>query len=515
MSKMYDKIKNRSKTYVRIGMISASLLLAAVPANVQADVASGMDMMWTSTAPEMGAVNNNYGGTLGGISMRSPVRSFNILAYDPPRFSAGCGGIDAYFGSFSMISADNMRNIIRSIMSNATGYALKIALDNMCSSCQNIMSGLQDMTAKINSASKNTCQIASTMIESARGNAQLSDIYGDTLASYESVVASAKGIMSDFSEANNKRTYAGQNANRAADAADTSTVYGNNLMNTLASAGVFGQGGNAKIDTAAYGGDQSFLQIAMNLYGTGINLTGANAESSVSGGTYTKGSTQRKDKVIEPIWRFDDLVNGKPDNQSLNGYVCSDFNLNTPASCQNVKTDEASYPGTKRYMIRMLAGEQTALNGGIAMGDAAITKITDDSIMAHLADNTIVLSPERARFLNALPRETVALLSQAATASDNTTKAAVSYAAEILAGQMAAELVRAMNTTLSIAYSANTTAGGKDVVPMSDGQRAQMMALEKAAEAHLSTDARAQAQRNMNSLIGGAVLLSKGLAAVH
>ena len=144
-----------------------------------------------------------------------------------------------------------------------------------------------------------------------------------------------------------------------------------------------------------------------------------------------------------------------------------------------------------------------------------VTKITDDSIMAHLADNTIVLSPERARFLNALPRETVALLSQAATASDNTTKAAVSYAAEVLAGQMAAELVRAMNTTLSIAYSANTTASGKEVVPMSDGQKAQMSALEKAAATHLSTDARAQAQRNMNSLIGGAVLLSKGLAAVH
>ncbi|WP_281785813.1 hypothetical protein, partial [Uruburuella suis] len=82
MGKMYDKIKKCSKTYARIGMISASLLLAAVPVNVQADVASGMDMMWTSTAPEMGAVNNNYGGTLGGISMRSPVRSFNILAYD-------------------------------------------------------------------------------------------------------------------------------------------------------------------------------------------------------------------------------------------------------------------------------------------------------------------------------------------------------------------------------------------------------------------------------------------------
>ena len=96
MRKINDKLKKRSKTYVRIGMISASLILTAVPFNVQADVAAGMDAMWTSTAPELGAVNNNYGGSLGGISMRSPVRSFNILAYDPPRFSAGCGGIDAY-----------------------------------------------------------------------------------------------------------------------------------------------------------------------------------------------------------------------------------------------------------------------------------------------------------------------------------------------------------------------------------------------------------------------------------
>ena len=515
MRKINDKLKKRSKIYVRIGMISASLILTAVPFNVQADVAAGMDAMWTSTAPELGAVNNNYGGSLGGISMRSPVRSFNILAYDPPRFSAGCGGIDAYFGSFSMISVDNMRNIFRSIMSNATGYALKIALDNMCPSCQNIMSGLQDMTSKINSSAKNTCQIASTMIESARGNAQLSDIYGDSLAAYESVMAAAKGTMSDFSEANNKRTYAGQNANRASDAADESTVYGNNLMNTLASAGVFSQSGNSKIDTAPYGGDQNFLQIAMNLYGTAITLTGANASSTTSGGTYTKGSSQRKDKVLEPIWRFDDLVNGKPDNQSLNGYVCGDFNLGNPASCQSVKTDEASYPGTKRYMIRMLAGEQTTLNSGIAMGDATVTNITSDSIMAHLADNTITLSPERARFLNALPRETVALLSQAATASDSTAKAAVSYTAEILAGQMAAELVRAMNTTLSIAYSANVTSSGKEVVPMSDTQKAQMAVLEKAAEAHLSTDARAQAQANMNRLIGGAVLLNKGMAAIH
>ena len=94
-------LKNKAKsTYatIKIGVVAASLLFAALPSTVQADIASGMDAMWTTTSPELGAVNGNYGGSLGGLSMRSPVRSFNILAYDPPRFSAGCGGIDAYFG---------------------------------------------------------------------------------------------------------------------------------------------------------------------------------------------------------------------------------------------------------------------------------------------------------------------------------------------------------------------------------------------------------------------------------
>ncbi len=73
-----------------------------------------------------------------------------------------------------------------------------------------------------------------------------------------------------------------------------------------------------------------------------------------------------------------------------------------------------------------------------------------------------------------------------------------------------------MNYHLSIAdLGQHLPQAVEEVVPMSDGQKAQMSALEKAAATHLSTDARAQAQRNMNSLMGGAVLLSKGLAAVH
>ena len=98
-----------------------------------------------------------------------------------------------------MISVDNMRNIIRAIMANGTGYSLKIALDNMCPSCQNIMSGLHDMTSKINGAAKNTCQISSAMVEAARGDtSQMSNMLGETKGSFEAAWGAAKGAVPIF-----------------------------------------------------------------------------------------------------------------------------------------------------------------------------------------------------------------------------------------------------------------------------------------------------------------------------
>ena len=92
-----------TRKYVIPTMLALSLWLGT-SVTAQADVSGGMDAMWNQTAPSVGAVNDNYGGTLGGLSVRTPVRSFNVMAFDPPRVGAGCGGIDAYFGSFSMIS---------------------------------------------------------------------------------------------------------------------------------------------------------------------------------------------------------------------------------------------------------------------------------------------------------------------------------------------------------------------------------------------------------------------------
>ncbi len=464
-----------------------AVCLLAVSMTARADVGKGMDLMWTQTNPSIGAVNGNYGGQLGGVSLRSPVRSFNIVAYDPPRFQAGCGGIDATFGSFSMMSLDNMRNIMRAIMSNAGGYAAKITLDNLCTRCQGIMSEMQNLTTRINGAAKNTCQIGSHLVDAARGETQLGSLWkGDGKAIWESVQSAAKGVTSDFFDANDKLFKNGQNANREADAADTSTLYGNNMMNTLSSTGVFGgNGSSAAVDTAPYGGDQGFVEMAMNLYGTNITLTGANAQSESSGGDFTKGSAQRTDKSFRPLWTFDDLVKGAPTNSVLNGYSCTDFSVGKADSCQNVAIKPSEWSGTRRYVIGLLAGRQTASGDSNVMGDSEISTIAPDSIMAYLADNTVQLDERRRQYLLALPPETrAALASVASTGNTKLMALIVDYASDTLGEQMAAEMLAAMNKTVNQAYSANVS-GNKEIVAPSPLQSEQLSKLEAVASTNL------------------------------
>lgn len=481
--------------------LNAALILSvlAISLPARAGIAEGMDMMWTQTNPSFGAANGNYGGQLGGFSMRSPVRNFQIIAYDAPRFAAGCGGIDASFGSFSMISLENMRNIMRGIMSNAGGYTAKLVLDNLCTRCQGIMSGLHDLTSKINSASKNTCQIGSHLVDAARGATQLGSLWeSDGLSSREAVVAAAKGAFSDFFEANQNRFKKGQNANREADAADKNTMYGNNLMNTLATAGAFGSGGSAAaVDTSPYGGDRGFLELAMNLYGTGINLTGAYANSTAGGGAFAKGSTNRKDKQLAPLWSFEDVVNGAPTGGTLNGYSCADFAIGKADSCQNVAVQPSDFPGTKRYIINLLAGKQTKLGDKGVMGDSRTSAISPDSIMAYLADNSVTLDAKQQQFLNAMPVETrTALSSVAATGNTALMSSMVDYVSESLGRDMAAQLVTAMNKTLAVSYTANIK-DNKEIAPMSEIQKAQSDKLEKKAETYLDPESRTRMQRSI------------------
>ena len=106
--------------------------------------------------------------------------------------------------------------------------------------------------------------------------------------------------------------------------------------------------------------------------------------------------------------------------------------------------------------------------------------------MAYLADNSVQLDQKRRQYLAALPPETRAALSDVA-ASGNTQLMVliVDYASDMLGEQMAAEMLQAMNKTVSQAYSANV-AGGKDIAAPSAQLAAQLDKLRDTASNNLA-----------------------------
>lgn len=129
------------------------------PLVAQADLAKSLGAMVNFTAP--GAFTTADRGALvgGNVSLRLPVKTYNLFYFDPPRFSAGCGGIDLFMGSFSYLNADAFKGLIKSIAQAAAGYFFITALGNICPDCAKWLTYLQSLATMLNQGQLNTCKI--------------------------------------------------------------------------------------------------------------------------------------------------------------------------------------------------------------------------------------------------------------------------------------------------------------------------------------------------------------------
>lgn len=116
-----------------------------------------------------------YGGS---IYVRGRVMNVNVINFTPPSFAAGCGGIDTFGGSFSMINKEQFVALLRSIAQNAAGYAFHLALKNICEQCSTIIAGLQRAVQEMNQFTGNSCQLAKGIVNSGLDALELSDIKG-------------------------------------------------------------------------------------------------------------------------------------------------------------------------------------------------------------------------------------------------------------------------------------------------------------------------------------------------
>jgi conjugative transfer pilus assembly protein TraH len=81
-----------------------------------------------------------------------------------PDINAGCGGIDAYLGSFSFINSEQLQRFAKQIMSNAAGYFFDLALQTTVPEIKTAKDFLQKMASDINSMNLSSCQAAQGIV---------------------------------------------------------------------------------------------------------------------------------------------------------------------------------------------------------------------------------------------------------------------------------------------------------------------------------------------------------------
>ena len=161
-----------------------------------ADLSGEMQQMFN----DMGAVSNVTGpgafksqtmGIYSGgeLQMRAPTRNYQFWSVTMPSISAGCGGIDAYLGSFSHINSDQFKAMLQQIGANTVGLLFKAALKSINPMIESVLGDLEKSIAQYNAFSRNSCQMANALVNGMSGAFDIN--------SYSACVSMARSFYGD------------------------------------------------------------------------------------------------------------------------------------------------------------------------------------------------------------------------------------------------------------------------------------------------------------------------------
>lgn len=214
---------NLKKIYAGV-CLSAALMgmsLPATPANLQ-DVLSGMYVAMGN--PAMNSTNAGTVVSMGYIAEHNPIVNPNLIAFAPPNISAGCGGMDMFFGSFSFISSAELQQLLTSIGQMAGPFLFETALTSICPTCMAVLNTLDSKLQKMTQMAHNSCQLAAGIYSgdmlsglTSAGNSELQQI------------SAAAGYAKDSFDAAFHMPPAGS---WAAALAKTQTAWGYTALNT-------------------------------------------------------------------------------------------------------------------------------------------------------------------------------------------------------------------------------------------------------------------------------------------
>jgi conjugative transfer pilus assembly protein TraH len=133
--------------------------------------------------------------TGGSLYARDTVRNYQLLSVNLPSVTAGCGGIDAFTGSFSFINSDELVNAMKNVANNAVSYAFMLGLETMTPEIANEMEYFQTMANRVNQMNIQSCESAASLVGA---------VWPKTDIAQQQVcetLGSSNNIFSDFAQA--------------------------------------------------------------------------------------------------------------------------------------------------------------------------------------------------------------------------------------------------------------------------------------------------------------------------
>lgn len=131
------------------------------------DMFNNLGAIGNYTAPGAfrGQTYNTYTG--GSLMMRSPNKVYQLAAVQFPSAKAGCGGIDVFGGSFSHISAEEFKNMLKNITAALPGIAFQLALEAVSPLLGGLTKWAKGLETWINNARINSCETAKAIVSTA------------------------------------------------------------------------------------------------------------------------------------------------------------------------------------------------------------------------------------------------------------------------------------------------------------------------------------------------------------
>lgn len=387
--------------------IFAAALLSLSSMNASAGIMADLNSMFmsNSTAPTTITTQDRVGYFGGSFTMRTPVKSANIVSFDPPRLDAGCGGVDLYLGSFTFISSQQLVALFRQVAANAVGLAFKAAIDAISPSLGKLMTEFQTLLQNLNNLAKNTCSLAHVIVdpvEKSLASATGGDALSNNVANSQ-VSDSFAGLTSYVADRN---AHLKQTAHLDPQA-------GNGIAKAIVASGsssILGTVGLVNADGSADNpSDPNSLNNRVLLSLLGFQISAApcskqNQAGTANGTTGTPGTGMGQ--VVcngQNTITLDSLVKGggagsaSPDTSMLL-WECLDptgsnvAGQNTDAQiCTQMKQSAFNYVGIKGWVNTMLFG----------VADTSSAQPTGTSIVGRFnSGNSVSLSAQQVAFIH-------------------------------------------------------------------------------------------------------------------